>query len=65
MKVLGLILMEAYVRLALLRQKMVLMSPLFLVQNGRGSGNDERRVEGATKPGRRQLLGDAGDWRVP
>ena len=43
----------------------VLMSPFPLVQNGRGFGNDERRVEGATKSGRRQLLGDAGNWRVP
>jgi hypothetical protein len=30
---------------------MVLMSPFSLVQNGRGFGNDERRVEGATKSG--------------
>lgn len=44
---------------------MVLMSSFSLVQNGRGFGNDEGRVEGATKSGRRQLLGDAGNWRVP
>lgn len=44
---------------------MVLMSSLSLVKNGRGFGNDERRVDGATKSGRRQLLGDAGNWRVP
>ena len=43
---------------------MVLMSPSCLLQNGRRFGNDERRVEGATKSGRRQLLGDAGNWRV-
>jgi hypothetical protein len=44
---------------------MALMSPFSLVQNGRRFGNDERRVEGATKSSRRQLLGDAGNWRVP